>query len=76
MKKNMGNADKIIRIIIAAVIGGLYFMGQLNGVVSIVLLTFATIFILTSLIGTCPLYSLFGISTRKVKEALTFRSKM
>jgi len=76
MNKNMGIADKVIRIIIAVVIGGLYFMGQLNGVVAIVLLAFAAIFILTSLIGTCPLYSLFGISTKKVKEALTVRSKI
>lgn len=68
MKKNMGNADRIIRILIAAVVGILYFTGIVTGVLGIVLLVLAGVFLLTSFISFCPLYTLFGISTCPIKE--------
>jgi len=67
MKKNMGGADRVIRIIIAVIIAGLYFTGKITGAIGIVLLVLAGIFVLTSLISTCPLYLPFGINTRKKK---------
>ncbi len=67
MKKNMGLADKIIRILIAAVVVILYFTNVISGTLGIVLLILSGIFILTSLISFCPLYFPFGISTRKKK---------
>ena len=63
MKKNMGNADRIIRTIIALVIGYLYYTGTLSGTLGIVLVVLAVVFLLTSLISFCPLYTLFGIKT-------------
>ena len=63
MKKNMGGADKIIRIIIALIITALYFTNVVSGVLGIVLVIIAGIFVLTSLISFCPLYTLFGINT-------------
>ncbi len=68
MKKNIGNADKIIRIIAAVIIGLLYFTQQISGTTAIILLILAGIFILTSFIGFCPLYLPFGISTRKKEK--------
>lgn len=68
MKKNMGNTDRIIRIIVAAVIAFLYFNGTLTGTLGIVLLVLAGVFVLTSFISFCPLYSIFGINTCSVKE--------
>ncbi len=68
MKKNMANADRIIRFIIAAVVAYLYFSGTLTGTLGIVLLVVAAIFLLTSFISFCPLYAIFGISTCKVKD--------
>jgi hypothetical protein len=65
MKANMGTVDKAIRIIVALVIIGLYFMGQISGTAAIILLAFAAVFILTSFISFCPLYLPFGISTKK-----------
>lgn len=65
MKKNMGSTDKIIRIAIAVVIAILYFTNTISGTLALVLGAFAVIFILTSFISFCPLYSPFGISTRK-----------
>jgi len=67
MKKNMGNADRVIRIIIAAVVAGLFFANIIPGVLGIVLMALAGIFVLTSLISFCPLYAPFGISTCKKK---------
>jgi hypothetical protein len=67
MKKNMGNADRIIRIIIAAIIAGLFFANIIPGVLGIVLMALAGVFLLTSFISFCPLYAPFGISTCKKK---------
>ena len=63
MKKNMSNTDRTLRLIIAAIIAVLFFTGALQGVLAIVLLVLAGVFVLTSLVGFCPLYTLFGIST-------------
>ena len=68
MKPNMGNADKIIRILLAAVFAVLYFTNVITGTVGIVLLVFGAVFVLTSAISFCPLYAPFGISTRKKEQ--------
>lgn len=68
MKKNMGTIDKVVRILIALVVIGLYFTNVISGVMAIVLLILSGIFILTSLISFCPLYLPFGINTDKKKE--------
>ncbi len=68
MKKNMGSADKIIRIILAIVVGVLYYMGIITGTLGIVLLVFAAIFVITSFVSFCPLYAPFGISTACKKK--------
>lgn len=63
MKKNMGGADRIIRILIAAVLAYLYFSGTVTGILGIVLIVVAGVFVLTSLVSFCPLYPLLGINT-------------
>ena len=68
MKKNMGAIDRIIRIILAVVVLVLYLTDQLSGLALIILGIIAVIFLLTSLIGFCPLYVPFKISTRKKSE--------
>ena len=68
MKKNMGQADRLIRILIAVVLGVLYYKGILTGTLGLVLLIIATIFVMTSFISFCPAYRLFGITTCKVKK--------
>jgi hypothetical protein len=65
MKKNMGSADKLIRVLIAVVIAVLYYLGKIEGTLAIVLMAFAIIFLLTSLVSFCPLYTIFGINTCK-----------
>lgn len=68
MGKNMGAVDRIIRVIIAAIITLLYFANIITGTLGIVLLVLAGVFVLTSLISLCPLYALFGLSTCPVKK--------
>jgi hypothetical protein len=67
MKKNMGNTDRIIRLIVALVIAVLYFTNIVAGTLGIILLVVAAIFALTSFISFCPLYAPFGLSTCKTK---------
>lgn len=61
----MGIIDKVLRVLVAIVIAGLYFANIISGTLAIVLLIIAGIFILTSFMSFCPLYLPFGISTRK-----------
>ncbi|WP_291274344.1 DUF2892 domain-containing protein [Flavobacterium sp.] len=68
MKKNMGTADKLIRLIVAATIAYLYYNGTLTGTLGTLLLIVAAIFVLTALISFCPLYTLMGITTCATKK--------
>lgn len=70
MVKNMGSADRIIRLIIVAVIAALYFAGQITGTAALILGIIAIVFFATSLIGWCPVYTPLGISTKKRDKAL------
>lgn len=69
MKPNMGTADRIIRVLIAAVIAVLYFTNTIGGTLGLVLLVLAGVFVLTSLISFCPLYKIVGLSTCPVKKS-------
>lgn len=68
MKKNMGGADRVIRIIVAAVVGILFWQGIIAGTLGYVLLALAGVFLLTSFVSFCPLYALVGLNTCKVKK--------
>lgn len=68
MKKNMGTADRVIRVILAVVVGILYAAGQITGTAAVILGVLAVIFLLTGAVGFCPLYAPFGISTLKERK--------
>jgi len=70
MKPNMGTADKVIRLIVVVIIAVLYFTGQISGTAAIILGIIAAAFLVTSLIGWCPSYVPFGISTQKPDKPL------
>lgn len=67
MKKNMGIADRIIRLLVAAALILLFVFKVISGTWGIILLIVAGIFILTSVFGFCPLYVPFGIKSFKAK---------
>jgi len=63
-KKNIGNLDRIIRLILAVVFAALYFMGVTGGTTyGLVLLIVGGVLLVTALIDICPLYKIFGINT-------------
>lgn len=68
MKKNMGNADRIIRLILAVIMATFYFTNTVTGVFGIILLVLAIVFVLTSLVSFCPLYTLVGLNTCRTKK--------
>ena len=68
MKKNMGNIDRIFRVIVALVIAVLFFTKVISGTLGIILLVFAGVFVLTSLIGFCPIYVPCRMNTCSKKE--------
>jgi hypothetical protein len=68
MKKNMGMIDRILRVLLALTVAVLYYNNVLSGTAAIILLIFAGIFLLTSLVGTCPLYMPFKFSTKSKKQ--------
>lgn len=65
MTKNMGSLDRGLRTLAALVVAVLYFTGQIGGLTATLLGAAAVIFLLTSFLGTCPLYLPFGLSTRR-----------
>jgi Protein of unknown function (DUF2892) len=71
MKKNMGIADRIIRLVVAAIVVWLYYNGTITGTLGIVLIVLAAVFVLTSLVSFCPLYLPFGLSTLRKTENQT-----
>jgi len=67
MKKNMGIVDRVIRLLVAAVVLILYFTNVISGTLALILLIVAAIFVLTSFVSFCPLYLPFGINTKGKK---------
>jgi hypothetical protein len=70
MTKNMGTLDRVIRTLIAVAVIVLYVTGKISGTLAIVLGIVAIAFLVTSLVGWCPSYVPFGLSTRKTPAAL------
>ena len=69
MKQNMGIEDRVIRLVAAIAVGVLYGLGYISGTLAIILGVAAIAFFVTSLIGWCPLYLPFGLSTLRKKLA-------
>ena len=67
MKLNMGSWDRILRLIVTLVVVLLLITGILKGALAVILGIIAIIFFVTSVVGFCPLYVIFGVSTKKKK---------
>ena len=65
MKKNVGSTDQIIRLILAILVGILYYTDTISGTLGFVLVALSIVLVLTSVVNFCPLYLPFGINTRK-----------
>jgi hypothetical protein len=65
MKKNVGSTDQIIRLILAILVGILYYTDTISDTLGLVLVALSIVLVLTSVVNFCPLYIPFGINTRK-----------
>lgn len=65
----MGSTDRIIRLIVAAILATLYFTETVTGTVGIIMVVVAAVFTLTSFVSFCPLYAIFGMNTCAVKNS-------
>ena len=70
MRKNMGSADRIIRVFLSIVMASLALTGLVTGTLGIILLAVAGIFLLTSVVGLCPIYTLIGFNTCPRKKSV------
>ena len=68
MKKNMGGTDRIVRLVVAAILGVLFYLDIIEGTLAYILIGLAGIFLVTSFISFCPLYGIVGLNTCKVKD--------
>lgn len=63
MRHNEGNADRIVRLVIAAAaitLAAVVGFGTVAGIIGIVV---AAVMVVTAASGFCPLYAVFGVST-------------
>ena len=65
MKPNLSTLDRAVRVVVAALFAYLYFMGIVTGAFGVVLLVLGAVFVLTAIVGFCPLYAMFRFSTLK-----------
>jgi hypothetical protein len=75
MKRDMGNIDSIVRILVSITIVAFYLLNVITGPLAYVLLTLTGIFILTSFVGVCPLYTMFRINKRDTKNQSNLSAK-
>ena len=65
MIKNIGSLDKIIRLLLSAILIILYILNIVSGTLGYILLAVAAIFIITSLLNFCPIWWIFRVKTNK-----------
>ncbi len=65
----MGTTDKIIRIFLAVVLATIFFTKTITGTWGYIALALAGVFLLTSLVSFCPLYTVLGMNTCERKSS-------
>lgn len=68
MKKNVNSIDKVIRILLAVILGVLIFTTQVTGILAIIFGVLAVVLLLTSFLSFCPIYAMLNLSTLKKSE--------
>lgn len=63
MERNMGGLDRGLRIVVAIVLAVLAYTGRIEGGIAIAAYVVAAVFVVTSLVGYCPLYRVIGMDT-------------
>ena len=64
----MGNTDRLIRLLLAILVAILFYTNVIGGIFGIVLMVIAGVFVVTSLVSFCPLYTLIGVNSCSAKK--------
>ena len=67
MKKNIGTGDRFLRVMIGVIALIFGLSGMLEGTLKWVVLGVGAVMVITASVQFCPLYTLLGINTCKVK---------
>ena len=65
MKANLGTADRIIRLLLAAALLAMYFLHVVEGTTAIILLIVGALLAVTSFMSFCPIYYALHLRTNK-----------
>jgi hypothetical protein len=65
MNRNVASWDRVIRVVLAALFAYLYFAGIVTGGLGLLLLVVGIVFLVTAIVGYCPLYGLLKFGTLK-----------
>lgn len=68
MKTNVGTVDRMIRLVLGVVLVILFFSETITGTLGYVLMAVGIVFVVTSMVGFCPLYALVGLNTCPTKK--------
>lgn len=63
MEKNVGSPDRVVRIVIAALLGALIYLGQLTGTAATIAGIAAVLLLVSALLSRCLIYKIAGIDT-------------
>lgn len=64
MHSNMSPVDRTVRVLFAAMVAFLILVKFITGTLALVLGIIGGVLLLTAFINFCPLYKIFGISTK------------
>lgn len=64
----MGNLDRMVRVLLSIVFAVLFFTGTVSSALGMILLVAGGVFLATSVISFCPLYTVLGINTCGVNK--------
>ncbi|WP_036155410.1 YgaP family membrane protein [Maribacter forsetii] len=68
MRKNLGSTDRFIRLFIAVALLTTFYTETVTGTIGYIMAAVAGVLIFTTFISFCPIYSLLGINSCKVKK--------
>lgn len=68
MKQNIGATDKLLRIVFGFIAVYLFFYYEMTGTAAYIALAAGVILLITAFVGTCPIYSILGISTNPMAK--------
>ncbi|WP_405292283.1 DUF2892 domain-containing protein [Algibacter sp. Ld11] len=68
LKKNMSNFDRLVRFIVAILLLSLFFLGEIRGILGIILIVVSFMFAFASITAFCPFYKSVKFSTKNKND--------